>query len=95
MRHRRIQLAAAVAIVSIASVVATTALAGGGNDNVKAKLIGYEEVPAVSTVGSGKFKAKIDRRHSGSTTSCPTRTSRATSLFAHIHLGPERPRTAA
>jgi hypothetical protein len=64
MRQRRIQLAAAVAIVSIVSVVATTALAGDGK-NAKAKLDGYQELSAgtppgpVSTLGNGKFKAKI------------------------------------
>jgi CHRD domain len=60
MRQRRIQLAAAVAVVAIASVVATTAVAGGGQ-NAKAKLSGFEEVPAVLSDGSGKFKAEISR----------------------------------
>jgi hypothetical protein len=55
---KRIQLAAAVAVVAIASVVATTALAGGGRE-IRERLTGYEEVPVVSTEGSGKFKAKI------------------------------------
>jgi CHRD domain len=58
MRHRRIQLVAAVAIVSIASVVATTAVAGGGRE-ISEELEGFQEVPAVSTEADGKFKAKV------------------------------------
>src|ERR671914_871111 len=58
MRHRRIQLVAAVAIVSIASVVATTAFAGGGKE-IREELEGFQEVPAVSTDADGKFKAKV------------------------------------
>src|SRR5918999_3976867 len=58
MRHRRVQLAAAVAIVSIASVVATTAVAGGGKE-IREELEGFQEVPAVSTDADGKFKAKV------------------------------------
>jgi hypothetical protein len=85
MRHRRIQLAAAVAIVSIVSVVATTALAGDGR-KADARLIGYEEVPAISTEGNGKFKAKI----SSDEIQFQLRYSDLEGgnvLFAHIHLG--------
>ena len=56
--HRRIQLAAAVAVVAIASVVATTALAGGGRE-VREKLTGLQEVPVVLTGAEGKFKARL------------------------------------
>jgi hypothetical protein len=58
VRQRRIQLAAAVAVVAIASVVATTALAGGGKE-VREKLTGLQEVPVVLTGAEGKFKARI------------------------------------
>ena len=86
MKQRRIQLAAAGAIVAIVSVVATTAVAGDGN-NVKAKLIGFEEVPAVSTVASGKFTAKIDRSAQRIDYKLSFEDLEANSLFAHIHLG--------
>jgi hypothetical protein len=59
MRSRRIRLAAAVAVLAVASVVATTAVAGGGGDQIREQLEGYQEVPAISTVATGKFKAKI------------------------------------
>ncbi len=58
MRQKRVQLAAAVAVVAIASVVATTAFAGGGKE-VREKLTGDEEVPVVLTDAEGKFKAKL------------------------------------
>jgi hypothetical protein len=45
---------AAVAVVSLA-------LAGSGNQNIKAKqLIGYAETPAVSSAGTGTFTARLD-----------------------------------
>ena len=86
MRQRRIQLAAGVAVIAIVSVVATTALAGDGKE-VSAKLIGYEEVPSVSTVASGKFKAKINRSAQRIDYRLSFEDLEANSLFAHIHLG--------
>src|SRR5918992_5305317 len=59
MRQKRVQLAAAVAVIAIASVVATTAFAGGGRE-IREELTGYEEDPmVVSTEGEGKFEAKV------------------------------------
>jgi len=57
--QRRIQIAALVALASVAGVVATTATAGGGHGGVKAQLTGFEEVPAISTDASGKFRARV------------------------------------
>ena len=58
MKQRRIQLAAAVAVVAIASVVATAALAGGGRQ-IREHLTGFQEVPVISTEADGKFKAEV------------------------------------
>jgi CHRD domain-containing protein len=58
MRQKRVRLAAGVAVVAIASVVATTAFAGGGRE-VREELTGEEEVPVVLTDADGKFKAKL------------------------------------
>jgi hypothetical protein len=87
MRHRRIQVAAAVAIVSIVSVVATTALAGDGGRNFKVELTGFEEVPAVSTVASGEFEARINRSEQRVDYRLSYEDLEATVLFAHIHIG--------
>lgn len=85
MKQRRIKLAAAVAIVSIVSVVATTAVAGDGN-NAKAKLDGFQEVPAVLTDGNGTFKAKISEQRIDYTLSYQDIEGGGI-LFAHIHIG--------
>jgi hypothetical protein len=58
MRHRRVQLAAAVAVVAIGSVVAATALAGGGKE-IRERLTGFQEVPVISTNAEGRFKAEV------------------------------------
>ena len=84
MRQRRIQLAAAVAVVAIASVVATTAFAGGGKE-VREELEGFQEVPAVSTDAEGKFKAKIREDRIDYTLSYENLSGPV--LQAHIHLG--------
>jgi CHRD domain len=86
MRHRRIQVAAAVAIVSIVSVVATTALAGNGR-NFEVELTGFEEVPAVSTVASGEFEARINRSEQRVDYRLSYEDLEAPVLFAHIHIG--------
>jgi CHRD domain len=87
MRHRRIQVAAAVAIVSIVSVVATTALAGNGGRNFEVELTGFEEVPAVSTVASGEFEARINRSEQRVDYRLSYEDLEAPVLFAHIHIG--------
>jgi hypothetical protein len=85
MRQRRIQLAAVVAVIAIASVVATTALAGDGGE-ADAKLIGWEEVPVISTEGNGKFKARISSDEIEYTLRYRDLEG-GNVLFAHIHLG--------
>jgi CHRD domain-containing protein len=56
----RVKLAIAVALLGAAMTVSAVAVAGGG-DNAKAKLSGFQEVPALVTEGSGKFKAKVNK----------------------------------
>jgi hypothetical protein len=58
MRTKRLQIAGAVAMLAIAGVVTTTALAGGDRE-VRTRLSGFQEVPAISTDASGKFSAKL------------------------------------
>jgi hypothetical protein len=87
MRQKRVQLAAAVAVVAIASVVATTALAGDGRSS-KANLDGFEEVPAIVTDGEGKFKLKIDRSERRMEyTLTYSGLEGGNVRFAHIHIG--------
>jgi CHRD domain len=57
MRVRRVRLlwAAGVAAVGVAAVVATAIATGGGGFH--GNLVGYQEVPAVSTSAQGSFTA--------------------------------------
>lgn len=67
----------------VATLVAPT-LADEGGGRFRAHLIGYEEVPSISTVGEGTFRARVE----GSTIEYTlTYTTETASNAAHIHLG--------
>lgn len=87
MRRRRVQLAAVVAVLGLLGVVAA-AVAGGGSRDVREHLRGYEEVPAVSSTGSGEFRARI--RDTAVEYSLTYRDLEGDVVQAHIHLGQER-----
>jgi hypothetical protein len=59
VRRRRLQLAALVAVMGLLGVVAAAVAGGGGSRDVREHLTGYAEVPAVSTLGSGEFRAEV------------------------------------
>jgi len=88
---RRTGVVAIVAIVgAFALVLTSVGIAGHGNGkrrSAEAKLIGYEEVPAVSTAAKGKIKLKI---RNGTTGTIEYRLSysglSATATQAHIHF---------
>src|SRR5919106_5363054 len=86
MRNKRLHIAGAVAVAAIASVVATTAVAGGDKE-LRTRLTGFQEVPAVSTDASGKFKAHV--RSSGQEIQYELSYADLTGAVqqAHIHLG--------
>jgi hypothetical protein len=54
----RIKLAIGVALLGVVMTVSAVAIAGGSK--TKAKLSGFEEVPAVLTTGSGKVQLRIN-----------------------------------
>ena len=61
MKRLRVKLAlAVVAAGALAIGIVTVALAGGGK-SIREKLTGYQEVPALSTPGVGRFQASISR----------------------------------
>ena len=75
----------ALVAVAAASLVCTSALA---KDNFKADLDGYQETPAVSSTGTGEFRAHVNKEktkiefefiYAG--------LEGGNSLFAHIHFG--------
>ncbi len=62
------------------------ALADGGRNEANGKLIGYQEVPSVSSVASGDFKAKIVGNSKLEYT-LGYRNTEGTVTQAHIHFG--------
>ena len=82
------QLAGAVALVAVLGVVGA-AIAGGGGHKISERLTGYEEVPAISSDGSGKFNARIARFDDSIRYRLSYRDLEGTVQQAHIHLGQE------
>jgi CHRD domain len=86
--RRRIQLAGAVALLAVLGVVGA-AIAGGGGHKISERLTGYEEVPALSTTGSGKFQARIARFGDTIRYRLSYRDLESAVTQAHIHFGQE------
>ncbi len=84
---KRYKLVEVVGAVSLMAMLGAPALAMADGD-LEAKLRGFEEVPAISTAGSGEFRGKIN----DDGTSIDYELSYSdleggSVLFAHIHLG--------
>ena len=86
--RRRVQLAGAVALVALLGVVAA-AVATSSGSSISERLKGYEEVPAVSTEGNGRFQAWISRFDDSIRYRLSYRELEGAVLQAHIHLGQE------
>ncbi len=86
MRPKMLVLAFAISALTLA-LIATVAL-GGDKSKVSTTLVGYNEVPSVSSMGRGDFSATIDDQNRvityrltlGGTFNAPL-------VFAHIHFG--------
>jgi hypothetical protein len=76
---RFLSIPAALAAVALAAPVAA--------ETVHARLIGFEEVPAVSSPGSGEFKAKIDRKAGSIFYELSYSGLQGNITQAHIHFG--------
>ena len=60
--RRRTGLIAVLAImgaIAVGVLAAIGAADGGSNSNARTNLIGYLEVPSISTTGEGRFRARI------------------------------------
>lgn len=77
--------------VALSLTLFVGALAQGGHDDderrLRARLSGFEETPAVSTVARGDFKGMISRDGSEITYRLSYTGLEAPVRFAHIHLG--------
>jgi CHRD domain-containing protein len=86
MRPKVLVLAFAIAALTLA-LVATVAFADEQR-KARATLTGHEEVPSVSSMGRGEFRATIDDQNQVVSYSLTLGGSfNSTLLFAHIHLG--------
>ena len=84
--HARLKLAGAVAAAGALTIAVTTAIAGDGN-KIREHLIGYEEVPAISTAASGDFRATL-RASQGEIAYRLSYTALSGDVTqAHIHFG--------
>ena len=63
MKTHRFRLAAVVGVVAALAVAIVAIAAANGDHGIREKLTGYQENPALSTTGHGKFQLSIDRKH--------------------------------
>ena len=73
--------------ITTASCVALAASATAHAKDFKAELIGYEEVPAVSTPASGEFRAKFNKKDQSLDYVLTYSDVQGTVQQAHIHFG--------
>jgi hypothetical protein len=62
MKTLRFRLAATVGVVAALAIVIVAIAAARGGHGIREKLTGYQENPALSTTGHGKFRLTIDRK---------------------------------
>lgn len=80
------KLKKACALGMLASCVPALAMADAGR-TVKAKLVGYNEVPAISSTGNGRFSAKIDEAAGTLAYEMSYSALEGAALQSHIHIG--------
>jgi hypothetical protein len=82
----RVKLATAAAVAASGVVAAGAAMAGGGSE-LREQLTGYEEVPAISTDGSGRFQARVHPGQEAIAYRLRYRDLEGTVTQSHIHFG--------
>jgi CHRD domain len=88
MSHRIPTPALCRGAVAALALVATTALADGRDrDRIEARLKSFQEVPAVSSAASGRFKAHVDKASMSLSYELSYSGLEGEVRMAHIHLG--------
>jgi hypothetical protein len=82
---RRLALTGGLGAAVAAAVVGATAFAGGSDIDARARLTGFQEVPANSTTGRGSLT--LDLRRSAIRYTLSYRDLEGAVTQAHIHLG--------
>jgi len=80
-------LVVVVALLGVGGVTAAVASGDGGQRRFSVNLIGYEEVPAISTAGGGTFHAAISRAGDEIRYELTYDSLQGTAQQAHIHFG--------
>jgi hypothetical protein len=81
---RRLVLTSSLAVALLAAIAVSAAVAHNDNGKGKARLDGWQEVPAISTTGEGSFRARV--RSDGIHYTLRYEDLEANALFAHIHF---------
>lgn len=74
-------------VTALLLAFAAPTASGNDNDRIRVKLIGYEEVPAVSTAASGRFRAEISGNEQSIAFKLTYTGLQGTVTQAHIHVG--------
>jgi len=85
--NTRMRLTLAVTVVGALAVGGTAAIAGGGPKQSKGALNGYQEVPAVSSTGTGSFRAAIAPNGDAIAYKLSYSSLEGDVTQAHIHFG--------
>lgn len=82
-------MSAGVLAVAVLALLGSTASArdGDGNRKLEADLKGFEEIPTLSTPGSGEFRARISRDDESVEFKLEYENLESDVTQAHIHLG--------
>ncbi|HEX2029835.1 MAG TPA: CHRD domain-containing protein [Actinomycetota bacterium] len=84
---RKLLLALAVVVLAVGLVAGAATVGSAQTTEAQATLIGYEEVPAVSTAASGDFRATIDEAAQRIRYRLQYSNLEAPATGAHIHFG--------
>ncbi len=74
-------------VTALLLAFAAPTASGNDKDRIRVKLIGYEEVPAVSTAASGRFRAEISDHELSIAFKLTYTGLQGTVTQAHIHVG--------
>jgi len=74
-------------VTALLLAFAAPTASGNDKDRIRVKLIGYEEVPAVSTAASGRFRAQISQDELSIAFKLTYTGLQGTVTQAHIHVG--------
>ena len=88
MSHPTLARASRVAVAATLGLLTAGALADArGPDRIEARLRGFQEVPAVSSVASGRFRAHVDKASLSLHYELSYAGLEGEVRMAHIHLG--------